>query len=410
MTKDTFPLGYCTNVHAGVELEQAQANLQQYAVPIRDKVCPGKSLPVGLWLSENAVQTLKEPQKCEAFRRWMNQAGLGVYTFNGFPQGDFHQPVVKHEVYKPTWLEPARLEHTQRLADVMSNLLESDQTLGSISTLPLGWPHEPWGEIEFAACAANLKRLADHLAQIYEESGKEIVVAIEPEPGCVLNTAPEISEFFTKYLFDSDNAENAKKHLSVCHDICHSGVMFEPQATALGLYRSAGIRIGKVQVSSAVHVGWDECKSAPERQTATLGQLKTFNEPKYLHQTTTCNEQGELSEMCTDLPYALENWIEADAFPSVPWRIHFHVPIHISKFDFLGTTQRDIVDATDYLEKHSAEETDGNKWFTGHYEVETYAWPVLPPMLAESDLSSGIAKELQYFQAILQQSGPSTPI
>ena len=73
MTKDTFPIGYCTNVHAGVELEQAQANLQQYAVPIRDKVCPGKSLPVGLWLSENAVQTLKEPQKSEAFRRWMDE-------------------------------------------------------------------------------------------------------------------------------------------------------------------------------------------------------------------------------------------------------------------------------------------------------------------------------------------------
>ena len=31
------------------------------------------------------------------------------FTFNGFPYGDFHQSVVKHRVYEPTWADAERL-------------------------------------------------------------------------------------------------------------------------------------------------------------------------------------------------------------------------------------------------------------------------------------------------------------
>lgn len=403
MDNATYPFGYCTNVHAGIELEQAQANLQKFAFPIREKVCPDLRLPVGLWLTQQAANSLSSTERAEVFKRWMQENGLAVYTFNGFPQGDFHQPVVKHEVYEPTWRETSRFDYTKQLAKVMALLLEPDQICGSISTLPLGWPHQRWVADDYAACAKQLKPLAAHLRQIYETTGKEIVLAIEPEPGCVLNTANEIADFFSKYLFNEDNSDVERRHLGVCHDICHSGVMFEPQETALQLYHDAEIRIGKVQVSSAVHVPWDQCVGNVQRQSATLEQLRTFSEPKYLHQTTRCDQSGQLQEMCTDLPIALKEWIHEDSFPEQQWRIHFHVPIYVSEFDFLGTTQNDILQATKFLENHKTTQVAERDWFTGHYEVETYAWPVLPQMLAEEDLSTGIGRELEFFHSVLNE-------
>jgi hypothetical protein len=39
-------------------------------------------------------------------------------------------------------------------------------------------------------------------------------------------------------------------------------------------------------------------------------------------------------------------------------------------------------------------------WFTGIWEVETYAWGVLPKKLRPADLSEGIAAELQWFRSV----------
>ena len=45
-------IGYCTNVHAGMTLDEVKTNLEKFAVPVRDELA-GESgeLGVGLWLS-----------------------------------------------------------------------------------------------------------------------------------------------------------------------------------------------------------------------------------------------------------------------------------------------------------------------------------------------------------------------
>ncbi len=91
-------------------------------------------------VAENAARQLQESSQARDFGQWLNAHGLKAYTFNGFPQGDFHQPIVKHAVYEPTWLNPSRLDYSRQLANVLVELLEPGQS-GSISTLPLGWPH-----------------------------------------------------------------------------------------------------------------------------------------------------------------------------------------------------------------------------------------------------------------------------
>lgn len=407
MANANYPFGYCTNVHAGTSLDEAKSNLLKYSSAVAQQIVPDGKLPIGLWLAEEAATSLIQRGEVRSFGEWLNEHHFLPYTFNGFPQGDFHQPVVKHAVYEPTWACESRAKYTQCLAQILSAILPPGSR-GSISTLPLGWPHAPWHAENFKNAADNLLEVAKFLDRLAQQSGKEVVLAIEPEPGCVLHTAPDIVEFFEHYLFSGPDANVARQYLTVCHDICHSGVMFEPQQEALLSYRQAGIRIGKVQVSSAVHVPWDAAIDLPQR-TAMLEQLRTFNEPKYLHQTSRCDPAGRLSELSEDLSHALSNWLPDADFPSQPWRIHFHVPIFVDAFEQLSTTQADIATATRCLEQHRHEQIEGVPWFTGHYEVETYAWTVLPDSLSSENLAEGIAHEMKYFAGILEQGAALAP-
>ncbi len=397
-----FPFGYCSNVHAGTTLEAAKQNLVQFAAPIRQRLAPSGRLPVGLWLAEPAAHELLQGNQIDLFRNWLDSHGFQPYTLNGFPQRDFHQPVVKHAVYEPTWMCQSRADYTMRLVEILALLLPEGAT-GSISTLPLGWPHARWHAEDLHTAAEFYREVAEYAERIEQESGRHIVIAIEPEPGCVLNTAEETVDFFEHFLFRGPTEKAARRHVSVCHDICHSGVMFESQRSALQRYRDAGIRVGKIQVSSAVHVPWDRYRDDPQAGRRCLEQLRTFNEPRFLHQTTESGPDGGRARFTDDLPHALDRWVGDDRYPTHPWRIHFHVPIFVDRFDCLETTQDDIEKAAEWLQEHADASVGDLPWFTGHYEVETYAWPVLPPSLAQPDLSSGITRELEYFAAVLER-------
>lgn len=455
MNTPDFPFGYCTNVHAGVHLSEAKANLQRFSGEVRKQVSPGGKLPVGLWLADKAATELAYPGAIEQFRDWLSANQFLPYTFNGFPQGDFHQTVVKQAVYEPNWLADSRRDHTILLADILNLLLPSD-SVGSISTLPLGWPSAPWPEKGWSAehfqCAArNLLSVAGHLASLADRTGREIVLAIEPEPGCILDTAIDVIQFFEQYLLVGPDQRIARRFLTVCHDICHSAVMFEPQQQVLAEYQNRGIRVGKVQVSSAIEVPWRELSSESEceepnmrgensehvplgkrrehlphgqrwehalhgnpldhvplgkrdvlqKRDVLLTQLRELHEPRYMHQTTRANEGGRLAELAEDFPVALERWLGPDSISKTNWRIHFHIPIFVERFGQLRATRSEIGEACQFLEAHRSNTVDGCPWFTGHYEVETYAWPVLPAELRAEHLADGIAKELNFFQQIL---------
>ena len=72
------------------------------------------------------------------------------------------------------------------------------------------------------------------------------------------------------------------------------------------------------------------------------------------------------------------------------WRVHFHVPIYLNEFGQLRATQDQIGQC---LRRGQAAHQ------LQHYEVETYAWGVLPPELKQPDLAAGIAEELKWFEA-----------
>jgi len=384
-------VGYCTNVHPGTSLEQVKQQLAEHAVRVHELRGKARPLPVGLWFAADVADELARPGAIESFRAWLHEHQLLPYTLNGFPFGNFHEPVVKHRVYEPDWTTPERLEYTRSLAELLAGLIdEGDQ--GSISTLPIGWPGEPDQDHErLQSSGRQLLQLTETLKEIEDRTGRWVHVNLEPEPGCLLDTADDIVGFFNAHvLAKTDDEENVRRYLGVCHDVCHSAVMFEPQAQAIQKYKAAGLRVGKVQVSAAVAAPFDQMDLMQAREA--LEQLHNFSEPRYLHQTTR-QTAGEV-QMVDDLPDALAS-LEGERpgqLPAEPWRVHFHVPINVAAFGQLQSTQAQIGDCLLELL---------GRGDTRHLEVETYAWSVLPEAMRTDDLAHGIAKEIAWLDGWL---------
>ncbi len=446
-------IGYCTNVHAGTDVATICEKLETFAVEIaksRLRRCgTAGPLPVGLWIPASAAGELSRGDAAGQFAHWLSDHHLFPLTINGFPYDNFHLPVVKHRVYRPAWWERERLEYTLQLARLLDQLLPEEDTVGSISTLPLGWPG-PLGNAaaadgrsaadqrhdadiaadafagdsaNIARAGENLRTLAGELLQLEQQTGRRIVVAIEPEPGCLLDRCGDVVRFFEKEL----PAANHRRFLSVCHDVCHSAVMFESQSEALATYARAGIMVGKVQISSAIDVPLSQYSL--QQRAAAIEELAAFAEDRYLHQTGILDGEGRF-RLIEDLPEWLaadvrrmENLKRTDGQRSDAGsrargtgddqhlRIHFHVPIFRRTLGHLGSTQQAIPECIAALNGPDAPD------FTGHFEVETYAWTVLPESISTeststgsgelSGLAAGIAQELDWLESIMNPSQPS---
>jgi hypothetical protein len=299
-------------------------------------------------------------------------------------------------------------------------ILPDDQP-GSISTLPIAWGSPEPSVVQLQAACKNLIFLAQELAALRANTGRLIVIAIEPEPGCYLTSTQTFREFYRDHLLATCPNQQAKtdvlEHITLCHDVCHAAVMFEDQASELSALFEYGIRVGKVQVSSAIAVPW--WKMNTEQKTVALSQLSQFAEDRYLHQTAFGSLPiGEhestlptLQRLVEDLPIALAkaqvdapnaNAATTDQSSLDEWRVHFHVPIYLERFGQLITTQSEIEKTIALL----APVAGTDRFPTGHFEIETYAWTVLPQDLKTAGLAAGIADEIKWFTAKAQDRHP----
>ena len=185
-------------------------NLEHHALRVKSLFCPNEPLGIGLWLSAPAVQELISNNQIEAFSEWLSDHGLIPFTMNGFPYGDFHQAVVKHDVYQPPWHNEKRHHYTKNLIDVLNLLLPAGME-GSISTLPLQWGDPKPTDQQWADCAKNLSDLALYLSDMEQKHQRLIYICIEPEPGCALDTSEDIVSFFENHLHQTviRNSEDA---------------------------------------------------------------------------------------------------------------------------------------------------------------------------------------------------------
>jgi sugar phosphate isomerase/epimerase len=361
----TLHLSYCTNVHAAENLDGILTQLDTYAVPIREAL-GGDVLGLGLWLAAPAAAGLAgSAVDRRRLRAALDARGLEVVTLNGFPYAAFQQPVVKRAVYEPDWTSPRRLTYTLDLARVLCDLLPVDAARGSISTLPLAW-RTPWDMERSDASRRALDTLARELGTL----DRDIRIALEPEPGCVI----ENTEQAIGWLRDADPIR-----LGVCLDLAHLACAWEKPAAAVDALRAAGVPIVKTQISAAL---------ATDDPAADVAALTAYVEPRFLHQT-----RGRDGLSTDDLDEALASGATAQ-----PWRVHYHVPLHAAPAPPLRSTTDVLDDALDAL-------VGGPEALCDHFDVETYTWGVLPPQLrpdGPAQLAAGIAAELAYARSRLE--------
>jgi hypothetical protein len=214
------------------------------------------------------------------------------------------------------------------------------------------------------------------------------------EPGCALESTPQLITFFSSVLPSAAGRlgireQLLQQHLGVCFDICHQAVMFEDPYDSLQKIHQAGIAIGKVQISSALVV---DAPGDPQ----TRERLREYAEPRYLHQVRF--RLGETLAGMADLPDALH-----DALPqgTGPWRVHFHVPIQQDTLGQGFRTTRDAIQRTLAFLRRTPS-------IHPHLEVETYTWQVLPQNSRpgnDEQLTAGIARELDWLEAEMSREG-----
>ena len=194
---DYSQTGYCTNVHAGVDIETTRTNLAKYALAVKHLVSPIRPMGVGLWLSANAAASLlRDKPTLDAASEWFIENVLVPYTFNGFPYGDFHQPVVKHRVYQPTWWDPERLEYTLNLIAIQDAILPKGLD-GSISTLPIAWSDPVPTREQLTTAAANLRTIGSS-SRLESRNGRYGVAS--GWPGCFLQRSDDVCAVFPRIL------------------------------------------------------------------------------------------------------------------------------------------------------------------------------------------------------------------
>ncbi|GHH93106.1 metabolite traffic protein EboE [Streptomyces capillispiralis] len=375
----TVHLAYCTNVHPAETLDGVLAQLRDHCEPVRRRLGRDR-LGIGLWLAKDAAHALAtDPSALRGLRCELDRRGLEVVTLNGFPYEGFGAEEVKYRVYKPDWADPERLEHTTALARVLAGLLPDDVPDGSISTLPLAW-RTAYDEQRAETARTALRALAERLDALQELTGRSIRIALEPEPGCVVETTRDAIAPLTAIAHD---------RVGICVDTCHLATSFEDPHTALDDLARAGVPVVKSQLSAALHA---EQPHLPEVREA----LAAFAEPRFLHQTRTSTLAGLRGT--DDLDEALAGETLPDG---APWRAHFHVPLHAAPTAPLTSTLPVLKSVLTRL-------VGGPQPLTHHLEVETYTWQALPPELrprGRGQLADGIAAELTLARDLLTDLG-----
>lgn len=386
-TMTTIP--YCLNIHPGESLAALRQAITTHALAVKVRLSPTAPYPLGLRLTAAAANELSDPSTLEEFVDLLSTHDLYTTCVNGFPYGAFHDTTVKAAVYQPDWSTPERLNYTARLAKIMVRLTPADHT-ANISTVPLAYRRDPTssGSDKSVVYARQLALLAEFLEELQEESGREVIMAIEPEPDCLLESCDETIAWFEDQLLyegrrwlsagsrrSRESAEELlRRKIGICLDTCHFAVAFEDPLTTMIRFESAGLRIARVQLSSAI---------STTISASALARLRDFFDPVYLHQTKIQLPYRRLLA----LPDLDETTIATAAqHLGCELRTHFHVPLFFAGDDTLSATNRDLTPA---LFAHIQQK--------GYpMEIETYTFNILPPALRAGSVVENLIKEHEW--------------
>jgi hypothetical protein len=387
--KHGLHLTYCTNVHAAEQWPALRRTLQEQVLAVKARAAAGPApFGLGLWLTNEVARELEQPAALAELRAWLAENHCYVFTLNGFPYGRFHGARVKENVYRPDWTEPARLEHTLRLFDVLAAIQPGDAKLGTVSTLPGSFKGFGLDDSASEEMFRNLAQCAAGLDRLRQRHGRDFVLGLEPEPLGWFETMEETLAFFGEFFARPDTPHCAREVIGLTYDACHQAVEFEEAGANLAMLCDAEIRLAKIHFSSALRLNPTD---------TALAALRSFDEPVYLHQVVVRQKDGTLRRF-TDLPEALAL---AEITPVTArgreWRVHFHVPLQAAPAEPLGDTREHLLGVMDFLAHEPG--------VCSHLEMETYTWAVLPEELRAERVEEQLALEYTWTLSELRRRG-----
>lgn len=382
-------LTYCTNVHRGESWPETLAALERHTLAVRQRVRPREPYGIGLRLSERAAIELNDREERLKFQRWLDKHSCYVFTFNGFPYGQFHGTRVKEQVYRPDWTSPERVAYTNLLFNLLAEMIPPG-IAGSVSTLPGSFKEFHPSAEALKTIRQNIWQTVEHIARVSAKTGRQLHLGLEPEPLCLLESSAETIHLFEHFRAEHPRDERLDQHLGVNYDTCHFAVEFEEPHNALPCLINQGIKISKIHLSSALQV-----RPTPE----ACEELKKFSDDVYLHQVVERDAAGN-RKIYHDLPDALafaSRRLAAGGWELPEWRIHFHVPLHAPAAPPFENTNEHLLGVLDLLKEFPE--------ICSHLEMETYTWEVLPPELKSQDVVDQLAQEYDWALAQLKARG-----
>lgn len=382
-------LTYCLNVHPGESWDDNFDAIKKYALEVREKVCPYVSFGLGMRLSRVAADELIKPKRLSEFKEFLAKHDLYVFTINGFPYGQFHGMRVKEKVYQPDWTTDERVEYTNLLAEILAELLP-DNVMGSISSVPGKWCGmnrcENISDAEgIDLITKNISKCADYFNALENRTGKQIMLALEPEPDCLIDSTDTTIEFFNDVLAKSDSMISLgydwSRYIGLCFDTCHLSVVFESPLESMQRILKRGIVIAKVQVSAALRA---------ETGAETAEQLSAFAENVYLHQCGMKTADGDYIHN-TDLTHEFLSHVAQVKGGEV--RVHMHVPLYFENSNKLFSTIDSI--PSEFFNLARTNEIP-------HLEIETYTFDVLPDELSFFPIAKSIQLEFKVLKQFLK--------
>ncbi len=333
---------YCTNVHRAQTAAEVLAMLGNEVAAVASS-CRGEGLyPVGLRLSAQAAREFRASEQLAALKQVLAENRLEVRHINAFPYGIFHGVPVREGVYLPDWSSTERVAYTEDVCRILAELLPEGAE-GTVTTVPIGYGARFTGATfpeRYEAACRGLDEVNTFLAELEKTAHKRIILAIEPEPDCLVEDA----QSFVRWI-------RPASHRGVCLDTCHAAVMGEDLLGAVACYQAAGFPIARIQVSAALRSD-DEVALAP-----------FLAESVYLHQ-----RRGN--------------------------RIHYHVPLCWGGAGALESTRDALTD----------EFFAWAQCANVPLEIETYTYDVMPQALRGESIVQDIAEEERWLAERLKKT------
>ena len=284
----------------------------------------------------------------------------------------------KEQVHHPDWRTEERLGFMFPAINLGAAFATSEREVG-VTTNALSYRR--WIDVDmpgnWAALTLNIIRMVQHMAGIHDRTGVTMHIDLEPEPGSVLRDTADVVKFYSQWLLprggamlsdrmslgDGSAADTILRHVRIALDTAHAAVVWDDAAASLDAFAEYGIRIGRLQTSSAVEI---EVPADDLARRELAEHLTQFTSPSLLQQVV-ARMDGEIVRRFDDLPDAIDVLSES---VGQTWRIHTHAPLLADRYGVFTSTREDTAA---WLREIATRGID-----VGMIELRSANWDVVP--------------------------------